>query len=198
MNKSEFLSELGKALGCLPEQDREGILGYYGEIIEDKIEAGQDEASAVLSVGSVEEIVNQVLADGVERPENADEPQKRRKIDKRQLIILIAGSPLWIPLLLAAATIIFAAYICAWASVFSVAVTEAALVLSAPAAALMAIVTVCMGDVALGIMVLGICISASGIALIAFLPCIKLIVYSAKLTKKSVLNLVKLATGGKL
>ena len=60
----------------------------------------------------------------------------------------------------------------------------------------MAIVTIFMGDVSLGFIVLGICVSASGVALIAFLPCIKLVVYSVKLTKKSVLKLVNVTIGG--
>lgn len=197
MKKEEFLISLDRALKRLPEQDKQEILDYYKEIIEDKIESGQDESEAVSSVDSIEEIVNQVITEGVEKSDVEMVTPEKKKTDKRQLIILIVGSPLWVPLTLAAISIIFAAYICAWAGVFSMAVTEAALTICAPASAILAIVNMCMGDVALGFIVLGISFSASGIALIAFLPCIKLVAYSVKLTKKSMLKLVNVTVGGR-
>ena len=106
MNKSEFFKELDKALDGLPEQDKERIIDYYKEIIADRIESGQDEASAVESVGAIEEIVNQALTDDKEKSDDMQGTVKRRKVSKRQLAILIAGSPLWIPLLISALAVV--------------------------------------------------------------------------------------------
>ena len=99
MNKSEFLNKLDKDLSCLSYEEKIGIIDYYKEIIEDKIEAGMCEAGAVESVGSIEEIVKQATLENEEPPEKAGET---KKLEKRWIIILIAGSPLLIPLLAAA------------------------------------------------------------------------------------------------
>ena len=51
MKKSEFLSELKKYLYGLPEEEIKESLDYYAEIIDDRIEDGADEETAVDGVG---------------------------------------------------------------------------------------------------------------------------------------------------
>ena len=47
MSKTEFLTELKKALEGLPEEDIEKSLEYYSEMIDDRIEDGLSEEEAV-------------------------------------------------------------------------------------------------------------------------------------------------------
>ena len=63
MTKKEFLSGLKKKLVKLNRADLKERLGFYSEIIDDKIEEGLSEEEAVSDVGSIDEIAEQILAD---------------------------------------------------------------------------------------------------------------------------------------
>lgn len=61
MNKEQFLSSLSNHLDTLPDDERQRILEYYGEIIDDSIERGMGESEAVDSLGSIDAIVHDIL-----------------------------------------------------------------------------------------------------------------------------------------
>ena len=63
MTKMVFLLRLQAQLQGLPPQEVEERLHFYGEMIDDRMEEGVSEEEAVAAVGSVEEIVQQILAD---------------------------------------------------------------------------------------------------------------------------------------
>ena len=63
MNKKEFLAQLRKGLSGLPREDIEDRLAFYSEMIEDRMEEGFSEKEAVSAIGSVDEIVSQIVAD---------------------------------------------------------------------------------------------------------------------------------------
>ena len=63
MSKQEFLAQLRKGLSGLPQDDREERLAFYSEMIEDQMEDGLSEDEAVSAVGTVDEIVAQVVAE---------------------------------------------------------------------------------------------------------------------------------------
>jgi len=190
MKKSEFLGQLCINLKDVPKQDLERIIDYYNEIIEDKIEAGETEESAVASVGDVKEIIAEALKDHVEI-----KPQKNVK-NKRVLVYLLAGAPLWVPLLLASLCTVLAGYICVWAGVFSVAITEVALLVASPLWAIFAIITMFVSSVPLGFLELGIAIFGIGISLLVLPYVTRLVKHSVRMTKWSVLKIIKLIRGG--
>lgn len=71
MNKIQFLATLRRLLKELPEDERERILDYYREIIDDKIESGQTEEEAVLGLGNVYALAQKILAENPNRrPKN--------------------------------------------------------------------------------------------------------------------------------
>lgn len=193
MNKSEFLNKLDKGLGCLSYEDKVSIIDYYKEIIEDKIEAGMCEAGAVESVGTIEEIVKQAMLDNSETPEKT-EPQK--KLDKRWIIMIIAGSALWIPLLAAAVAVGLSLYVSAWAVVASVAITVASLLASTLAGLFWGIILVCTGDVLVGLLLLGTALMCAGVGLVSLFPTIELLKQSVKLTAKGTQYIKKLLRKG--
>ena len=47
MTKREFLEMLNERTSCLSEAERDRLLEYYGEIIDDRMEEGLTEAEAV-------------------------------------------------------------------------------------------------------------------------------------------------------
>ena len=63
MDKQEFLRRLRQGLSGLPREELEDRLIFYSEIIDDHMEEGLSEEQAVLAVGPIGEIVEQVLGE---------------------------------------------------------------------------------------------------------------------------------------
>ncbi len=64
MDKKCFLDELRKKLSFLTKDELERTIAYYNEMISDRIDAGMSEEEAVAAVGSIDEIVDSVKAEG--------------------------------------------------------------------------------------------------------------------------------------
>ena len=95
MNKKVFLKLLNGELGKFDRHEVEGIIAYYEELINDKVEAGMSEEEAVASLGDVKNIVDIVKTDLlVERSKT-----KSSKGLKNALLILgICASPVLLPI----------------------------------------------------------------------------------------------------
>ncbi|MCH5279697.1 MAG: DUF1700 domain-containing protein [Christensenellaceae bacterium] len=119
MNKHEFLSILRDRLSGLPKEDIERSLDYYSEIIDDHIEDGLTEEEAVKKVGSIDEIISQIFMETpLTRIVNAKVKQKR-SLRAWEIILLILGSPVWLPLVISAAVIVLSIYIVLWSIIVS-------------------------------------------------------------------------------
>lgn len=109
MDKFEFLYELSEKLSGIPEDDKQKSLEYYGELIDDAIEDGVLEEDAVKSLGSIDNIVNDVYS-SLSLPKLI-----KAKIKAK------AKTPAWqIPLIIFGALIIVPIFIVLLAGVFSV------------------------------------------------------------------------------
>ena len=130
MNKRAFLEALAAQLESLSEAERERSLAFYAEMIDDRVEGGATEEEAVATLGPVEEIAAEILgsapvAIGVQY-------RKRRKLRGWEIALLAIGSPVWLPLLAAAAVVALALLIVIWALVVSLWAAAASAVLSVP------------------------------------------------------------------
>lgn len=68
MTKQLFLNELAAALHSLPREERYRTLGYYDELIDDRMEDGQSEEDAVASpditlISDMGEVSGTILGD---------------------------------------------------------------------------------------------------------------------------------------
>ena len=63
MNKNTFIITLRERLKGLPSEDIDKSVDYYCELIEDRIEEGESEEEAIAALGSIDEIVQKILAD---------------------------------------------------------------------------------------------------------------------------------------
>ena len=63
MNKENFILELKKSLSELPEKEVDERIAFYTEMLDDRIEEGLSEEEAVAAVGTVDEIVAQIIAE---------------------------------------------------------------------------------------------------------------------------------------
>lgn len=145
MNKQGFLARLRAGLAGLPQDDREERLTFYSEMIDDRVEDGLSEEAAVAEMGTVEDIVAQTIAE-IPLPRLVKErvsPGRRLRV--WEIVLLILGVPVWLPLLLAAGAVLLAVYVVIWVVILSLWVTEVALIASAFACAVAAAVYVCTG-----------------------------------------------------
>ena len=62
MNKQEFLTELEKGLAKLSPEEIQEHLYFYSEMIDDRMEDNIPEEEAILLIGDVNDIINQILS----------------------------------------------------------------------------------------------------------------------------------------
>lgn len=118
MTKQEFLTALLRGLDSLPKKDIDETLHFYSEIIDDRMEEGLPEEEAVAAAGDVEEIITQIIG-SPPKDTNKKNKQKNRLLKTSESILLAVGSPIWIPLGIAALAVIFSL----WASLWSVVIS---------------------------------------------------------------------------
>ena len=119
MKKTEFLSELQTKLAGLPEQDLEERLGFYGEMIDDKMEEGIPEDEAVAQIDTTDEIVSQIVAEYPLAKIVKEKVKPKRRLRPWEIVLLIVGSPLWLSLLIAAFAVALSLYITLWSLIIS-------------------------------------------------------------------------------
>lgn len=107
MTKHDFIINLERYLYSLPQLEKEHVLNFYNETIEDRMEDGMEEEEAINSLGSIEDIVVQVLGEkDVPISIEAKNPKKRLL----RILLLAISSPLWLSMLAAA----FMLYLALW------------------------------------------------------------------------------------
>lgn len=117
MHKAEFLAEIRRRIQGLPQSDIEKFLDYYAEMIDDYTEDGHTEEEAIRELGSVEQIVEQILKE-IPLPRLVQEKVRpSRALRAGEIILLLLGSPLWVPMVLAVLALFFGAYVLLWAAV---------------------------------------------------------------------------------
>lgn len=166
MNKQEFLTRLRCGLtNILPQNELVGRLNFYSEMIDDRMEEGLSEEDAVAAMGSVEEILTQAAT------ENASAEAPKRKLKKWELVLLIAGSPLWLALGLAALAVVLSLYLALWAVVIAFWAVFAALAGSALGVLAGGIALICTGKTLPGIAMIGAALVCAGLSIFAFFGC---------------------------
>lgn len=114
MTKAQFLKSLEERLSGLPREEREERLTFYSEMLDDRMEEGLSEAEAVAAVGSADEIAGQIIEEYTPEKKKAPEEHNAGKT-----ALIIAGSPVWFPVMLALAVVGFSVWIVLWAVVIS-------------------------------------------------------------------------------
>ena len=119
MNKIEFLTVLRERLQGLPEEDINKSIDFYCEMIDDRVEDGMSEEDAVEALGNSEEIISQILSE-VSLPKLVKEKVKpKRALKAWEIVLLVLGAPLWIPLLAAVILTVLAIYLSVWSVIIS-------------------------------------------------------------------------------
>ncbi len=183
MSKQEFLEQLRKGLCGLPAADIEERVMFYGEMIDDRIEEGVLEDEAVLSVGSVEKIVEQVVADTPFAKIAKERIKPKRQIKVWEIVLLALGSPIWLSLIIALIAVIFSVYVSLWSVIISLWSVFVSLVACAVGGVVACAVLSVTGSVYTGVAMLSAGLVCAGFSIFMF--------YCCKLVTKGILILTK-------
>lgn len=181
MTKKEFLAKGRKALSHLPKEELEERLAFYSEMIDDRMEEGLSETDAVMQILKSEETVAHLFLD--ESFEEEKDEEKKGMGEGAKTALIVAGSPLWFALTVAAvvlwislAATAFSVVVAVWSVFISFAVT-------APVSVLGGIVIALFGRPLAGVAMVGVGLICTGLAVFTY--------YGAKVVGKGGWWLVK-------
>ncbi len=192
MLKQEFLNALRQGLTGLPQNDIEERITFYGEMIDDRMEEGLSEEEAVNAIGPVNDVVQQIVAETPLAKIVKEKIRPKRKMRAGEIVLLILGFPLWFPLLVAAAVIVFALYIVLWALVIVLWAIEVSFWACALASLVSAVVYFANGHTPTGLAAFGAGLILAGLAIFLLFGCIAASKGVVKLAKKIVLGIKNL------
>ncbi len=185
MTKREFISQLRGHLSGLPKEDIEKSIEYYSEIIDDRMEDGSPEDSAVEAIGSPSEIATQILMDTPLPKLVKAKAKPQRALKVWEIVLLVLGSPLWLSLLFAGVMVIFALYIALWSCIVSLYAVDLSLAASGLAGLLGFGALLSNHFYAQSVFILGIGLVCAGLAVPFFFVCNliskKILVWSKKI-----------------
>ena len=187
MTKDVFLSKLKDALNRMPEKELEDTLGYYSEMIDDRIEEGLSEEEAVASVGTIEEIVAQFPDD---TPPSEILPGKKKSkwtLKGWEIALLALGSPIWLSLGVAALAVIFSLWVSLFSVIISLWATFAAVVASGIGCTAGGIILTVVGKISEGLVSIAAGLVCSGFGILLFFGCKWVTRQCISLTKKLLL-----------
>ena len=182
MTKLEFILTLHKKLSDLPQEEVEERLRFFTEMIEDRMEDGVPEEEAVAAVGSIDEIAAQIQAEVSAVKTEKEPPKKQRK--GGQIALLILGSPLWVPLLIAAFAVGLSLYISWWAVMISLWAAFGSMVACGVAGMVSGVFFALGGNGTTGLATIGVSVACLGLAIFLFLGCKALTDATIRLTAK--------------
>lgn len=139
MTKNEFLNKLKAALSGLPQSEMQKTMDYYSEIIDDAVEEGEDEQSVIARLGNIEDIAEKIINETPIR-KFVKEDVKKHNISVPVIVLIIIGSPIWLPILVSIAAVLFSLYLTIWSLIASLFVISASLALSGIATLILSVV----------------------------------------------------------
>ena len=157
MSRDAFIGELRHRMAGLPQQTVERTVEYYSELIADSMEDGVSEEEAVSRLGSIDEIVADVVKETplTQIVQTRVQEGKKKGISGWVILLLVLGAPVWLPVLIAALAVAFALFVALWAVVIALWAAVAAVILTGLAALVAGVVELCRLHLPQGLVLLG-------------------------------------------
>lgn len=195
MNKEMFLEELKRKLIGLPQADIDERLAFYSEMIDDRIEDGLTEEEAVAKVGSVDEIVAQIMSEIPLTKLVKEKVKPKRSLRVWEIVLIVLGFPVWFPLLIAFLAIVFAVYVVIWSLAIAVYAVTLGITVSAVACIPGTIICIIAHRLISAVFCLGAGVLLAGIAILLFFACIGITKGMLMLTKGMLLGIKRSFVG---
>ena len=189
MTKEVFLNTLKEKLSWLPQDELLERILFYEEMVDDRIEDGMAEEDAVAAVGSVDQIAEQVMSEIPLTKLVTLKVKPKRKRTAGEIVLLVLGSPLWLPLLLAAAAVLFSLYIVLWSLVISLYAVDVSLAAGAVLSVPSAIHYFNTGNRKGAVCMLGAGIAMAGLSILMFFVCVAATKGVLRMTKRIILKI---------
>ena len=121
MSRDAFIGELRHRMAGLPQEAVDRTVEYYSELIADSVEDGLGEEEAVSRLGSLDEIVANVVKETplTQIVQTRVQETKKKGGSGWVIALLILGAPVWLPVLIAVSAVLFALFIVLWAVVIA-------------------------------------------------------------------------------
>lgn len=168
MNKQQFLAAIRERISGLPQKDIEESLDFYAEMIDDRVEEGMTEEQAVAAMGSVEEITAQILMDTPLPKLVKATIRPSRGLRAWEIVLLILGAPVWLPLLLAAVIVLLSVYVVLWSVVVSLYASDLCMAAGALTGIVGAVELLLTGNPVQALLFLGAGFVCAGLAILCF------------------------------
>ena len=185
MKKEEFISELKKRLSGLPQKDLDERLSFYGEMIDDRMEEGLSEDDAIAKIGSIDDIVSQIIAETPLTRIVKEKIRPKRNLRAGEITLIVLGFPLWFPLLITVVAVLLSIYIAVLAVLVSLWAAEFSLFAAANIGVVLAAVKFLSGFTLTGVATAGAVLVIAGLSAFAFYGCIAASKGILFLTKKA-------------
>ena len=195
MNKQEFLEQLRRGLSGLPQEDIEERLNFYGEMIDDRIEEGLSEPEAVAAIGTVGDVVSQILAETPLTKIVKEKIRPKSRIKPWMIVLLILGSLLLFPIMPAVIAIVLSVYIVVWSVIISLWAIFVSLIASALGGAVSAVYFAVSGRGLSALAALAVGSLCAGLAIVMFFVCLAATKGVVWLTKKFAVGLKYMLVG---
>ena len=171
MSKDAFIGELRHRMAGRPQEAVERTAEYYSELIADSMEDGLSEEEAVERLGSLDEIVANVVKETplTQIVQTRVQEGKKKGVSGWVILLLILGAPVWLPLLIAVLAVLFALFVALWAVVVALWAAVAAIVLTGLAAMVGGVVELVRVHLPQGLVLLGGGLVCLGLCALLFL-----------------------------
>ena len=184
MNKEQFMTALRDRLSVLPQDEMEGRAAFCEEMIDNRIREGMTEEEAVNAVGTVDQIAEQALSEIPLSRFVRGKVRPKRKLRGWEIILLVLGSPVWIPLVAAALVVLLAVYIVIWVFVICVFAVDLSFAAGAVISVLSSIQYFMLGNTAGACFMLGVGSVLAGLSILVLFAGIRIARGTVKLGKR--------------
>lgn len=191
MRKQDFIKELRLNLSFLPKEEIDDRISFYSELIDDKIEEGVKEEDAIKSIGSIDEIINQIIDEMPLSKIAKDKIKQKRKLSGLEIALIIVGSPIWLSLLLSLIAVLFSLYIIGWSIVISIWAILISLIAVLVAGIVLTIISLFSNIYIVALSYLGATLVILGLTILMHYVCKIITRLYIKLTKLIVLSIKK-------
>lgn len=205
MNKAEFLALLDRRLAALQESDRKRSVNYFSEMIDDRMEEGESEEEAVAGLENLDDIVERILGEAINVNEGAEAfgatapampPKKARRFPLwLTILLLVLGSPIWLPLFLTLISVGATLYLCLWTILACLYVAAVTLVFVGFAGCAIAVPTAALYGTASAVFVVGCTLGGAGLGILLFFPATWFAKWLVAFTKWCCVKIGELFTG---
>lgn len=169
MNKQEFITSLYNRLSGLPQNDIENSIEFYSEMIDDRIEEGLTEEEAVAGIGSIDDVVSQIMSEIPITRLVKEKVKPKNGLRAWEIVLLVLGAPIWMSILFAVFTVVFSLYVSVWSIIISLYAVAVSLVVSGITCVLGLFGFILWGDLPLSLCLFGAGLALIGVGILLFL-----------------------------